>query len=234
MIEGFSECGYGMSMKNKYNFDYDFERAERNKKISSFILSVFRWMIEIAFVISLAYLLVVYTVEQTDVLGSSMEPTLTEGNTIIINKLAFHKEPPTRYDLIVFRQGGDEHMYYDIKRVIAVPGETIQIIDGEIYITSPDSSEPVMLLEPYIVEPMLLAGFAAEPVTLDEDEYFVLGDNRNNSEDSRFSTVGNVTKEDIVGMAWLRLKPFSLINKSNKDYVRPTPTPLGYVSEPSE
>lgn len=218
-------------MKNNYNFEYDFEKAERNKKITHFLWGVFRWVVEIAAVILLAYVLVVYTVEQTDVLGSSMESTLMPGDTIIVNKLAFRKENPERYDLIVFRQGGDEHMYYDIKRVIGLPGETIQIRDGEIYITAPDSSEEVMLLEPYKVEPMLLAGFAAEPITLEEDEFFVLGDNRNNSEDSRFSTVGNVVNNDIVGMAWIRLKPFSLINKSNKDYVRPTPTPPGYVPE---
>ena len=221
-------------MRNNYNFDYDFEKAERIKKITRFLKEGLRWVLEIAAMILLAYILVVYTVEQTDVLGSSMESTLMPGDTIIINKLAFRKENPERYDLIVFRQGGDEHMYYDVKRVIGLPGETIQIKDGEIYITSPESSEAVMLLEPYKVEPMQLAGFAAEPVTLDEDEFFVLGDNRNNSEDSRFSTVGNVVKDDIVGMAWIRLTPFSLINKSNKDYVRPTPTPVGYVPEPSE
>lgn len=221
-------------MKNKYNFKYDFEKAERNKKINRFLWGVLRWVLEIAAVILLAYVLVVYTVEQTDVLGSSMESTLMPGDTIIVNKLAFRKENPERYDLIVFRQGGDEHMYYDIKRVIGLPGETLQIRDGEIYITAPDSSEEVMLLEPYKVEPMLLAGFAAEPITLEEDEFFVLGDNRNNSEDSRFSTVGNVVKNDIVGMAWIRLKPFSLINKSNRDYVRPTPTPIGYVQDSTE
>lgn len=221
-------------MKNKYNFEYDFEKAERNKKIAQFLRGVLLWVLEITAVVLLAYILVVYTVEQTDVLGSSMESTLMPGDTIIVNKLAFRKQNPERYDLIVFRQGGDEHMYYDIKRVIGLPGETIQIRDGEIYITAPDSSEAVMLLEPYKVEPMLLAGFAAEPITLDEDEFFVLGDNRNNSEDSRFSNVGNVVKNDIVGMAWIRLKPFSLINKSNKDYVRPTPTPQGYVPEPEE
>jgi len=221
-------------MKNKYNFEYDFEKAERNKKITRFLWGVLRWVLEIAAVVLLAYVLVVYTVEQTDVIGSSMESTLMPGDTIIVNKLAFRKDNPERYDLIVFRQGGDEHMFYDIKRVIGLPGETIQIREGEIYITAPDSSEEVMLLEPYKVEPMLLAGFAAEPITLEEDEFFVLGDNRNNSEDSRFSTVGNVVKNDIVGMAWIRLKPFSLINKSNKDYVRPTPTPPGYVPEPAE
>jgi len=221
-------------MKNKYNFEYDFEKAERNKKITRFLWGVLRWVLEIAAVVLLAYVLVVYTVEQTDVIGSSMESTLMPGDTIIVNKLAFRKDNPERYDLIVFRQGGDEHMFYDIKRVIGLPGETIQIREGEIYITAPDSSEEVMLLEPYKVEPMLLAGFAAEPITLEEDEFFVLGDNRNNSEDSRFSTVGNVVKNDIVGMAWIRLKPFSLINKSNKDYVRPTPTPPGYVPEPTE
>ncbi len=221
-------------MKNTYNFDYDFEKAERNKKLSRYFFGALRWVLEIAAVILLAYILVVYTVEQTDVLGHSMEPVLTEGDTIIINKLAFRKDNPERYDLIVFRQGGEEHMYYDIKRVIGLPGETIRIADGEVYITSPDTREEVMLLEPYKVEPMLLSGFAAEPITLDEDEFFVLGDNRNNSEDSRFSTVGNVVKDDIVGMAWIRINPFSLINKSNKDYVRPTPTPIGFVPESAE
>ncbi len=221
-------------MSTKYNFDYDFEKQERNKKIAGFFLGVLRWVAEIAAVILLAYILVAYTVEQTDVLDSSMEETLSEGDTIIINKLAFLNELPERYDVIVFRQGGDEHMFYDIKRVIGLPGETIQIRDGEIYIKTVDADEEIMLLEPYQVEPMQLAGFAAQPITLDEDEYFVLGDNRNSSEDSRFSTVGNVVMDDIVGMAWLRMRPFTFVNKSNKDYVRPTPTPFGFVPESGE
>lgn len=221
-------------MNTKYNFDYDFEKQERKKKIAGFFLGVFRWVVEIAAVILLAYILVAYTVEQTDVLDNSMETTLSEGDTIIINKLAFQKNAPERYDLIVFRQGGDEHMFYDIKRVIGLPGESIQIRDGEIYIKDGNSGDEIMLLEPYPVEPMQLAGFAAESITLDEDEYFVLGDNRNSSEDSRFSTVGNVVKDDIVGMAWIRISPFTFINKSNKDYVRPTPTPFGFVPESGE
>lgn len=211
-------------MRNRY-IDFDFEKAERNKKYGRLFKATVRWILEIVAVILLAYLLVVYTVEQTDAHGNSMVPLLSDGDTIIINKLAFRNQLPERYDLIVFRQGGEEHMFYDIKRVIGLPGETVQIIEGEIYITSPGSDKAEMLLEPYIVEPMLLSGFAAEPVALDEDEYFVLGDNRNNSEDSRFSTVGNVVSDDIIGMAWVRISPFSLINKSNKDYVRPTPTP---------
>lgn len=221
-------------MRNNNYFDYDFEKAERNKRFSRFLKGAFRLIAEIAAVILLAYVLVVYTVEQTDIHGKSMEPILMDGDTIIINKLAFRKDMPERYDLIVFRQGGDEHMYYDVKRVIGLPGETIQILEGEIYITLPGASESTMLLEPYKVDPMLLSGFAADPITLDEDEFFVLGDNRNSSEDSRFSTVGNVVKDDIIGMAWIRISPFSLVNKSNKDYVRPTPTPVGYTADETE
>ena len=84
-------------MNTKYNFDYDFEKQERKKKIAGFFLGVFRWGVEIAAVILLAYILVAYTVEQTDVLDNSMEITLSEGDTIIINKLAFRKNEHTHY-----------------------------------------------------------------------------------------------------------------------------------------
>lgn len=202
------------------DFQFDFDKEDRRKKRNHILSAILRWILELGAVILLAYVLVAFTVEQTEVIGNSMEETLMEGETILVNKLAFKRNPPERYDLIVFKQSGGEHMYYDIKRVIGLPGETIQIKEGEIYINGE------MLIEPIKVEPILLPGFAESPVTLDEDEFFVLGDNRNNSEDSRFANVGNVVEDEIVGMAWLRINPFTFVNKSKKNYKRPSPTPI--------
>ena len=228
MIEGFSESKIIADCLKKHYYinmrlNYDFDKEEKRKKRKKVLLRLLRWVIDFAIAIGIAYLLVVYTVEQCNMINNSMEPTIKEDETILISKIAFRKKPPQRYDLIVFKQTGGEHMYYDIKRVIGLPGETVLIKDGEIYINGE------MLLEPVKVDPMQLAGFAEEGIVLDEDEYFVLGDNRNDSEDSRFASMGNVTRDSIVGMAWVRVKPFSFINKSNKNYVRPTPTPYGYV-----
>lgn len=138
-----------------------------------------------------------------------MEVTLQEDDKIIINKLAYWKRNPKRFDVIVFKQSGSEHSYYNIKRVIGLPGETVQIIDGLVYIDNE------LLEEPMNVEPINIPGLAEEPIVLEDDEYFVLGDNRNNSEDSRFFNIGNVVRGDIVGKAWITLDPFEIISKMN-------------------
>ncbi len=202
------------------DFNYDFEQDERRKKAKKILLGILRWILELAAVVALAYVLVVFTIEQTDVIGSSMETTLQDGDTVLINKLAYIKNSPKRYDVIVFKKSGSGHQFYNIKRIIGLPGETIQILDGEIYINGE------MLIEPVKVDKALLPGFAETPITLEEDEYFVLGDNRNESEDSRFASVGNVVAEDIIGVVWIRFSPFTFVNKSNKSYIRPTPTQM--------
>lgn len=188
---------------------YDFEKDPKRVKINKIMKKIILWIVEIAAVILLAFCIVNFTLERTRMLGASMEVTLQEDDKIIINKLAYWKRNPKRFDVIVFKQSGSEHSYYNIKRVIGLPGETVQIIDGLVYIDNE------LLEEPMNVEPINIPGLAEEPIVLEDDEYFVLGDNRNNSEDSRFFNIGNVVRGDIVGKAWITLDPFEIISKMN-------------------
>ncbi len=137
---------------------------------------------------------------RTQVIGTSMSPTLADGDNLIVEKITYHFSKPSRFDIIVFPYQ-DTNKHY-IKRIIGLPGETVQIIDGYVYINGE------LLEENYGNDVMDNPGIAANPIVLGDDEYFVLGDNRNNSEDSRFGAVGNIRKKDIDGRAWLRIWPF--------------------------
>lgn len=157
------------------------------------------------FVLLLTYLVITFVGQRTEVEGESMEATLSDGDNLIVDKLTYKFNDPKRFDIIVFPFQYQENTYY-IKRIIGMPGETVQIDeDGTIYI------DGERLLESYgreIIKPEHL-GIAAQPVKLGEDEYFVMGDNRNNSSDSRMEIIGNIHRKDIVGRAWLRIWPFS-------------------------
>ena len=134
-----------------------------------------------------------------------MEPTLDSGDNLIVDKISYRFRAPERFDIIVFPWKYEESTYY-IKRIIGLPGETVQIDEnGTIYINGE------VLQESYGREVIKAeyVGLAAEPITLGEDEYFVMGDNRNNSTDSRSAMVGNIKREDIIGRAWVRIWPFS-------------------------
>lgn len=159
-----------------------------------------------------------YVVQRTQVSGPSMESTLQDKDNILVEKLSYRFGDPQRFDIIVFyhfydedyRDKEDEDCYdFYVKRIIGLPGEKVQIIpdkEGEkctIYI----NDEP--LEEYYGKDPITYQGVASEPIVLDEGEYFVLGDNRAVSQDSRYEEVGNIKREDIVGKAWLRIYPFS-------------------------
>lgn len=189
--------------------EFDFEKENKKNTIIKILIDIFIWAAEIAAVIFLAYFIVYYCIEKTTVIGSSMESTLYAGDSIIINKFAYRISDPKRFDVIVFKQSGKEHSFYNVKRIIGLPGETILIKDGHIYINGE------ILEETINVEEMVNYGLAAEEITLEENEYFVLGDNRNNSEDSRFASIGNITRDEIIGKAALRLSPFNFISKLN-------------------
>ena len=154
-------------------------------------------------VLCAAYLIITYVGQRTQVSGSSMETTLSDGDNLLVDKITYRFSEPKRFDIIVFPFQYDTDTYY-IKRIIGMPGETVQIdYDGNIYINGS------LLEESYGREVIQNPGRAAEPITLGEDEYFVMGDNRNNSSDSRDPSVGNIHRKDIIGRAWVRICPFS-------------------------
>lgn len=198
-----------MVRRRQYSFDIDEKEPKAKKIIKECII----WFVEIIFVIVLAYLIIAYGVERTVVLGDSMNLTLKDREKVIINKMVYRYSDPERFDVVVFRQSGKEHSYYNIKRIIGLPGETVQIIDGVVFIDGTPLKEKIE------VEPMVNGGLADEEILLEENEYFVLGDNRNNSEDSRFANIGAILRTDIIGKAWIRIKPFDFISQINEGIV---------------
>ena len=183
----------------------------KKPRFKKFFKALFLWILEIALVILAAYLIIEYGVEKTTMMGVSMNTTLNDGDKVIINKLAYLRSGPERNDVIVFSQSKSGHGYYNIKRVIGLPGETVEIVNGEVYIDGKKLQEVIS------VEAMRVAGLADEAIQLGENEYFVLGDNRNYSEDSRFANIGIIVNDDIIGKAWIRLEPFSIIDKINRE-----------------
>ena len=156
-------------------------------------------LIYIGIVVLICFLITQFVGRRTSVHGSSMEPTLSNDDSLWINLLSYRFGDPERYDIIVFPYADDVHY---IKRIIGLPGETVQIADnGDIFINGQLLEEPNKFSR--IVNP----GRASNPITLGPDEYFVLGDNRNNSRDSRYSDVGNIKREKILGKAVFRLTP---------------------------
>ena len=151
-----------------------------------------------------ALLIVKFVGQRTQVDGSSMNPTLYDKENLILDKISYHFRDPERFDIIVFPFEEDGEETHFIKRIIGLPGETVQIIDGYVYING-----ELLESDIYGKEVMEYEGRAAEPITLGDDEYFVLGDNRNNSRDSRFEEVGNIKRGGITGRAFLRIWPLN-------------------------
>lgn len=160
------------------------------------------WIVFIFIVVAASYLVVTYVGQRTEVSGSSMETTLSDGDQLIVDKISYRFREPNRYDIVVFPYHYEENTYY-IKRIIGLPGETVQIVDGTVWI----DGQP--LNEHYGNEVMEDPGLAADPITLGDDEYFVLGDNRNNSQDSRAANVGLIQRDELLGRAWVKIWPLS-------------------------
>ena len=162
------------------------------------------WIVYIAVIIGLTWLIITFVGQRTRVSGHSMEATLHDGDNPIVDKLSYRFRDPKRFEIIVFPYRHKENTYY-IKRIIGLPGETVQVKDGYVYI------DGEKLDENYGLEVMQDAGIAAEPIELGEDEYFVLGDNRNHSSDSRDPSVGILHIDELIGRAWIRIWPLDSI-----------------------
>lgn len=179
-------------------------RKDRQEEIEEEKPNVMRellgMLVYVGVVLAITFLIITFVGQRTHVSGESMENTLDDGDQLIVDKLTYRFHDPERFDIIVFPFRYKDNTYY-IKRIIGLPGETVQITDGEIYINGE------LLEESYGREVMQDAGLAAEPITLGEDEYFVLGDNRNYSSDSRDPSVALIHRKEIIGRAWLRIWP---------------------------
>ena len=167
------------------------------------IRAVFEIILYFALVACITVLIIHFVGQRTVVNGVSMQPTLSDGDNLIVDKLSYRFHDPDRFDIIVFPQ---EDGRYFIKRIIGLPGENVRIDeDGFIYINGEK------LQESYGKEVMLDPGLAKDGIQLGADAYFVLGDNRNDSMDSRMAEVGPIAGERIIGRAWLRIYPFDQI-----------------------
>lgn len=181
----------------KQNKSNDDKKADKKKnmwlEISVYILLLF----------VCGFIIPQFVLQRTIIDGSSMESNLYNGENVLVDKVSKHFKDFERFDIIVFYPYGKGTEEYYIKRVIGLPGEEIQIIDSSIYINGEKLSED------YGKDPMATGGIAEEPILLGEDEYFVLGDNRIVSQDSRSEAVGPVSKDKIAGKVILRIWPFS-------------------------
>lgn len=183
-------------MRKGYTVTYQMRKQQRQRreKIIGYILK-FAAAVFCAFFI-VRFLCFSYTIQ-----GDSMAPTFEKGEKHLVNRIIYQVKKPSRYDIIVFKLSEENNKNYYVKRVVGLPGETIEIKDRNVYVNGKKTKL-------YSKEKILSPGLASEKITLKENQYFVLGDNYNNSEDSRSASIGNVKRSNIVGKASFKYWPW--------------------------
>lgn len=194
-------------IKNKKYSGLATSDSNSRKKKRRILLEIILYFFEIVLVIGFAYALVNHGFIRSSMVGDSMVGTLNNGDEVIINKLVYRMSSPKRNDIVAYSKNLG-HGNISFKRVIGLPGEKVLIKEGKVFI---DGEE---LIEDIEVEPMKTGGLAEEEITLEENEFFLLGDNRNKSEDSRFSEIGTIVRKEIIGKVWIKLKPFGFVNNN--------------------
>ena len=186
-------------MKRRGGLNFSHRRKKFNVPLFKEVMA---WIVECAIVIAIAYTLVSFFGFRTSVVGNAMQDTLQNEEQIFVNRFIYMMRAPKQGDVVVFLPNGNEKSHYYVRRVIACPGDTVQIKDGKVYLNGSVYENDIASAA---IED---AGVAADEIKLGEDEYFVLGDNRNSSEDSRMANIGNVKKEYMIGKAWFHFKNF--------------------------
>lgn len=186
-----------MRRRRRYRSSYDRDAFD----MKDFLSEVGQWAISILVVVILAYSIVTFGMQSVTMIGQSMEPALSNQDIVLIDKRAYTFKDPKRYDIVAFKLKDDTESYFNIKRIIALPGEKIQIKNGHIFINGE-------ILDNLPFDDLIMTeGLAIDEVVLGEDEYFLLGDNCNNSEDSRYVNIGNISEKEISGKIVFRIAP---------------------------
>jgi len=173
---------------------------QKKKKLDPRLLKdIMELLVGGAVAVFLAFVLVFSIGMRTSVIGDSMEPSLHNGQEILMNRILYRISMPKRGDVIVFLPNGNQNTHFYVKRVVGLPGETVQIREGNVYI------DGVLLAENELFDKIADPGIAQSELLLGSDEFFVLGDNRNSSEDSRSGNIGAVKKDSIIGKAWFHM-----------------------------
>ncbi|MCB7303292.1 signal peptidase I [Bariatricus massiliensis] len=180
--------------------DLKFGRESRHINLD-WVPEALKWALQIVIVCIFAFVFVWYFGQRISNIGDSMNPVLKNGDVVLVNRILYDASSPKRGDIIVFKPNGNENLHSYVKRIVGLPGETVQIKDGAVYI------DGKKLKESYKTTSLEEAGLAAEEITLGGNEFFVLGDNRESSEDSRMADIGNVKRSEIEGKAWFNITP---------------------------
>ena len=180
-------------------------RRRRRKIQGEKVRYVSIWIAEILAVIALAFLVTLGYGKRISCSGESMAPAVVENGSVLVDRVAYHIRSPKKGDVVAFTPKGNTSANDNVKRIVAVPGD---IKSGRLYVngTATNLKQTGLSIKD--------AGRAETEITLGDDEYFVLGDNVNNSEDSRYESIGNVTRKEMIGKVWfcLSLKGFGPVN----------------------
>lgn len=180
------------------------KKQKRAEKIKKTLIYVGIWLLGLLIVIALGVFAVRGFGIKTVIIDQSMNPTLQNEDVVLLNKLSYKIGSPKRMDVVAVRIGASENSPTYVRRIIGLPGETVQIKDGKVYI---DDTELELTFNDAAIEN---AGVAEKGETLGDNEYFVLCDDYNNNrDDSRLDSIGTIDSDQILGKVWLIRSPLS-------------------------